>query len=178
MPNWCENKMTISHSDPSLIKRARDAFMNQQLLNEFIPIPHDLRIVAGRVGADDNPDQVLLVSQYTINKAKYGYQNWYDFSVGEWGTKWDVGYNKDWDNKPYDETPTSFTVNFTSAWSPPVNAYDKLFLAGFDIKAYYFEGGVGFCGQFLNGKDTEYTVRNAPLELQEMFSIELDEDEE
>jgi len=62
MPNWCENKMTIKHQDPLMIKRARDAWMSGQFLNEFIPIPKDLEIVSGRVGADDNPDQVKLVA--------------------------------------------------------------------------------------------------------------------
>ena len=177
MPNWCENKLTIGHSDVSLVARARDAFMKRELLNEFIPIPHELKIVSGRIGTDDDPRQVLLVAQYVMNKAKYGYKDWYDYSLGEWGTKWDVGYNPDWKNKPYNETPNSFTVDFESAWSPPVNAYDKLFLAGFDIEAYYLEGGMGFCGQFINGKDTEYKIRDAPAEFYEMFGIELDDEE-
>lgn len=177
MPNWCDNKLTIGHSDSSIVARARNAFMNRQLLNEFIPIPHELKIVSGRIGTENDPKQVLLVAQYAINKAKYGYKDWYDFSIGEWGTKWDVGYDKNLNNAPFYENQNEFTVTFESAWSPPINAYDKLFLAGFEIEAYYFEGSMGFCGEFKNGKDTEYKIRDAPSKFYGMFGIELDGEE-
>lgn len=38
MPNWCENTVTISHTDPSLVKRAADAFNQGKLCQEFLPI--------------------------------------------------------------------------------------------------------------------------------------------
>ena len=68
MPNWCENKMTLRHTDPAMLKRARDAWMSGNFLNEFIPIPEDLKIVAGRVGGDTDPEQVLLVSQQATDR--------------------------------------------------------------------------------------------------------------
>lgn len=173
MPNWCENKMTISHSDPSVIKRARDAWMSGQFLNKFIPIPNDLKIVSGRVGADDNPEQVLLVSQQVINKAQHGYIDWYDFSTNEWGTKWDIGYHKDEDNAPYNENQTEFTVRYNSAWSPPEAACFKLVAMGFDITNYYYEPGMGFCGVFKNGTDTTYSTGEAPEEIQEQFGFDV-----
>lgn len=175
MPNWCENKMTIKHQDPLMIKRARDAWMSGQFLSEFIPIPNDLKIVSGRVGADDNPEQVLLVSQQFINKAQHGYIDWYAFSTNEWGTKWDIGYHKDEDNGPYNENQAEFTVRYNSAWSPPEAACFKLVAMGFDVTNYYYEPGMGFCGVFKDGEDHQYSTGEAPKELQEVFDFDVPE---
>ena len=174
MPNWCENRLTISHSDPSMIKRARDAWMDRRFLKEFIPIPQELTIVSGRVGADDNPEQMLLVAQQEANLKKYGYQDWYTYCVNEWGTKWDIGYQEDW-NEPYDESETTFTVNYNSAWSPPEAACFKLVAMGFDVTNYYYEPGMGFCGVFKDGEDHQYSTGEAPKELQEVFDFDVPE---
>lgn len=173
MPNWCENKLTISHPDPSMIKRARDAWMEHRFLKEFIPIPQDLHIVSGRVGGDDHPDQVLLVAQQTSNLAKHGYQDWYSYCVNEWGTKWDIGYHEHEGNEPFDESDTQFSVKYLSAWSPPEAACFKLVAMGFDITNYYYEPGMGFCGVFKDGDDHQYSTGAAPEEIQEMFGIEV-----
>ena len=174
MPNWCENRLTISHSDPSMIKRARDAWMDRRFLKEFIPIPQELTIVSGRVGADDNPEQMLLVAQQEANLKKYGYQDWYTYCVNEWGTKWDIGYQEDW-NEPCDESETTFTVQYNSAWSPPEAACFKLVAMGFDVTNYYYEPGMGFCGVFKDGEDHQYSTGEAPKELQEVFDFDVPE---
>ena len=174
MPNWCENRLTISHSDPSMIKRARDAWVDRRFLREFIPIPQELTIVSGRVGADDNPEQMLLVAQQEANLKKYGYQDWYTYCVNEWGTKWDIGYQEDW-NEPCDESETTFTVKYNSAWSPPEAACFKLVAMGFDITNYYYEPGMGFCGVFKDGEDHQYSTGEAPKELQEVFDFDVPE---
>jgi hypothetical protein len=43
MPNWCGNLLTISHEDPKMIVRAKEAFAEGRLLNEFIPVPAGLK---------------------------------------------------------------------------------------------------------------------------------------
>ena len=163
--------MTLRHTDPAMLKRARDAWMSGNFLNEFIPIPEDLKIVSGRVGDDTNPEQVLLVSQQATNKAKHGYQDWYSFCVNEWGTKWDIGCRDG--NVPYDETEISFSVKFESAWSPPEAACFKLVAMGFDITNYYYEPGMGFCGVFEDGEDHTYNTMEAPKDIKKMFGIDL-----
>ena len=121
MPNWCNNTMTISHNDPAMIARAREAWMNHKFLTEFIPCPQELiDTIEGFVGDDK---QAELNAKQAANIKKYGYPTWYRFALGEWGTKWDIGYDNDYENNPYDETPNGFTAYFDSAWSPPVDAY-------------------------------------------------------
>ena len=43
MPNWCANTLELKHADPEMIKRAKDAFEAGRLLDEFIPIPLELK---------------------------------------------------------------------------------------------------------------------------------------
>ena len=176
MPNWCNNSVEIRHTDPAMIKRAHDALERGEFLNEFHPVPPDLKIVAGRVGDDETAEQQALVLQENANRAKYGYTNWYDWCVNEWGTKWDVGsegsatLNKD----------GSLTASFDSAWAPPIEAYRMLEDLGFEIKAYYFEGGMMFAGIYEDGDDDYYEVGSMnsseafdllPEDLNEMFGI-------
>ena len=176
MPNWVDNTITLKHSDPTMIKRAHDALERGEFLNEFHPVPPDLKIVAGRVGGDEDAEQQALVLQENANRDKYGYANWYDWCVNEWGTKWDVG---DEGSATLNEDG-SLTASFNSAWSPPIEAYRMLEYLGFKIKAYYFEGGMMFAGIYEDGDDDYYEIggmnseqinAELPKELDEMFGI-------
>jgi hypothetical protein len=111
MPNWCNNTLEIEHDDPEMITRAKKAFAEGKLLNEFVPVPESLHIVAGSVGDPD--EQKKLEEQEGLNRAFHGYANWYDYCVNEWGTKWDVGGDG---YEPSDEGPNKTTLAFDSAW--------------------------------------------------------------
>jgi hypothetical protein len=176
MPNWCNNVVELAHEDPAMLERARDALNRGEFLNEFIPVPESLQIVAGRVGDDSDEAQKQLEADTARNIELHGYGNWYDYCVNEWGTKWDVGGDGQGDIGP---DGTTFTASFDSAWSPPVQAYEKLLDLGFMVRAYYYEGGMGFAGIWDNGDDDFYddlgdskTVEETlPRDLDEMFCI-------
>ena len=152
MPNWCDNTVEIYHKDPAMLERVRSAFNEGKLLNEFVPVPEDLHIVAGRVGDDSDPKQIQLQESEERNRGLYGYTNWYDFCVSEWGTKWDVGG----DGAEAQDIPGGLMLSFESAWSPPINAYEKMLDLGFEIRAMYYEPGMGFAGIWDNGDDDFY----------------------
>ena len=60
MPNWCNNSVEIYHTDPAMIERVRTAFNDGGLLQEFIPVPEDLRnIVAGSVPVAEEAEHKL-----------------------------------------------------------------------------------------------------------------------
>ena len=40
MPNWCDNTLEVSHSDPKMMKRFTNAFKDGRLCEEFIPFPN------------------------------------------------------------------------------------------------------------------------------------------
>jgi hypothetical protein len=174
MPNWCGNTVILRHEDPTMIKRAEDAFARGEFLNEFVPVPDDLKIVAGSVGDPD--EQAKLEAQTKANVERHGYGNWYDWCVNEWGTKWDVGDSQGINDVQSNE----LVLYFDSAWAPPIRAYEKLEDLGFYVYATYYESGCAFCGIYdehgdegydLSGMDSQ-DVRDAiPSELDEAYSI-------
>jgi hypothetical protein len=174
MPNWCNNTLTLEHEDPAMIARAKAAFLNGRLLDEFIPVPTDLKIVAGCVG--DPVEQAKLVEQTELNRVTHGYGNWYDYCVNEWGTKWDVGG----DDGVLNDIEGGIIVSFDSAWAPPTNAYEKLHEMGFKILAMYYEPGMAFAGVWEDGSDDYYEyggldsagiAETLPSALDEAFGI-------
>ena len=173
MPNWCNNYLVLEHEDPAMIERAKKAFADGRLLDEFVPVPKDLHIVAGRVGADDNAEQIKLEEDTARNIATHGYANWYDYCVNEWGTKWDVGGEGD---QASQDSPTDLRMNFDSAWAPPIAAMEKFQDLGFKVKLVYWESGMCFCGVFdENGDDYfDYTDMSAD-EVEANINPEIDE---
>ena len=149
MPNWCQNVVTVSHPDKSKLDEFRQAAVNNQtkassdFMNVLCPQPAD-------VG-----------------------DNWYDWNVANWGTKWDV------DVYVTESADESVTLQFDSAWAPPIEFFRHLTEQGYNVKAYYYESGMGFAGIYDNGQDEEYALEGdaddveatIPEELDEMFNI-------
>ena len=157
MPNWCNNYLELTHDDPEMITRAQKAFADGRLLDEFVPVPKSLHIVAGRVGDDTDPLQIDLEAQEKANLEAHGYSTWYDYCVNEWGTKWDVGGD---DQGPAQDIPGGLIMCFDSAWSPPIQAYEKMLDLGFSIRASYYEPGMCFAGIWEDGDDDYYDLSN------------------
>lgn len=174
MPNWCQNSLTITHDDPTMIARAKAAFETGHFFNEFIPVPQALvDTVSGSFS--DEEEQRKLESQSAKNRHAYGYANWYDFCVGEWGTKWDVS-----DGMIISETENMLMLFFNTAWSMPILAYEKLIAQGFGIEAMYYESGMGFCGSYTSDGgddyiditgDSSWVELNIPSDINAQFNI-------
>ena len=176
MPNWCNNHLTLTHEDPAMIKRAYDALERGEFLQEFIPVPQDLKdTVSGFMGEDQ---RAAHEAQQKANVEKHGYNDWYSFCVNEWGTKWDCGEQGNSDINP--NNPCMLTTGFDTAWSPPIAAYEKLVDLGFSVKAGYYESGMAFTGLWEDGEDDFYDLSNLssaevaqqlPTGLDDLFGI-------
>jgi hypothetical protein len=138
MPNWCENGLYISGQKEEITRFKNQAVDNSVenktalSLAKFLPVPEELQ---NEQSPSRNPNPELI--------EKYGYSNWYDWSIGMWGTKWDV------EAELVDETETLLVYRFSSAWSPPIEwleAVSKMFPT-LAFKMEYEEGGVGFKGE-------------------------------
>lgn len=167
MPNWCGNTLTLTHENPDMIRRAKEAFAEGRFLNEFIPVPREL--------ADTTSPNRSATSAEKL-KQQYGYTDWYSFCVNEWGTKWDIGDGQGINSF----TDNELIVYFDSAWSPPIAAYKKLMDLGFGVYATYYESGCAFAGVFEDGMDDYYDLsgmdsgdvqQQLPQELDEAFGI-------
>jgi len=144
MPNWCLNKLTISHEDRSKVMEFVRAYKEGKACERYLPRPAD--------------------------------QDWYEWNVANWGTKWDIGSDN---GEVHGLNPTivdnEATMSFDSAWSPPIGLYERLNNLGFSVDATYFEPGMGFCGIWHDGDDlyTEYSDKGMiPVRIWEDYNLE------
>ncbi len=83
-------------------------------------------------------------------------EDWYSWNVSNWGTKWDFGLDKNFDDPvevKQNGDKYEVTVSPNTAWSPPLDFYNHLVGLGYNVLASYFEPGMGFCGIYSNGYD-------------------------
>jgi hypothetical protein len=138
MPNWCSNTLQISgdkeqlemFKQKSIIKSGMD--VDIFVMDGCVPMPEELNIMKD-----------ISEEELSIRKAKYGYDNWYDWRFENWGSKWDA-------QEPYiTEEEELLTINFDTAWSPAIpyikqvaKMYPDLI---FDL--YFMETGEWFAGR-------------------------------
>lgn len=135
MPNWCMNKLTVSHPNPDMVDRFEKAYNLGKACSEFLPLP-------------DGED----------------WYNWQINNWGtKWDIGADVGTEKEERyGLKATRVDNEVSCSFDSAWAPPVGLYEKLFELGYDIKATYWEPGMAFCGIWNNGVDNyvEYSTKD------------------
>lgn len=78
-------------------------------------------------------------------------EDWYNWQCNNWGTKWDFGKDEYYDPAKIEDG--NVVVSFNTAWSPPIQFYEKLVELGYNLRATYFEPGLAFCGIWDNGVD-------------------------
>jgi hypothetical protein len=179
MPNWCYNSLTIEGSKELIADVKR-------ILNRPFKQTHDSwNASSGKMELSDTiysnpvfafhniynhiqdgvPDEEYLkqsdFSKSTAEVLSFSGNNWYDWNVRNWGTKWDVAVR---DNEEYpeteltDESETLLIYRFNTAWSPPTEAISKLSLQYPDLDfelSYEEETGWGGLLQFEAGNVSE-----------------------
>jgi len=148
MPNWNSNIVTIKSDDVELMAKVIDAaeksMKSESFFNVLVPRPVEEE------------------------------ENWYDWNVNNWGTKWDTHV------EIVDQTANEIVLSFDTAWSPPIAFYSALEEQGFEVEAYYYEPGMCFAGVYSDGDDNYYEYsgmssdevkETLPQELDEMFCI-------
>jgi len=145
MPNWCNNNITITGPKDKITKLYTEAKAGNGLLQAMYPMPKELEDTTSPAPKEGKPQPLVD-----------GYDNWYDWRVNNWATKWDV----DVENLELSEDGTNISGWFDSAWSPPTGAYEEFLAKNEDcsIKALYYEGGMDFGGEWFDGGDTCLTM--------------------
>ena len=152
MPNWCDNQVTITGPNPvidKIEKIVNEEKDTQGLLQFMFPMPQELK----NTTADGSDNKEMI--------KKYGYSDWYGWACDNWGTKWDIS-----EFYGVDRQDGMISFAFSSAWSPPIGAYEA-FLARYEncsLEAKYYEGGCDFMGIWDNGDDRCYTVSDSAPE--------------
>ena len=133
MPNWCENRLTVEGAKKvvqqfkQLAKPKGDKADSDLSLASLYPVPEG--VYQGDLGPEESK--------------RYGKNNWRDWCITHWGTKWDA------DARLTSELVDFLVYEFESAWSPPV-AWLKKVARDFPRLRFtliYDEPGMGFEGK-------------------------------
>ena len=109
MPNWTENNVLFVGKKKQLktLKTMLKSNENDFDFNNIIPMPKN--IFRGNLGREE--------------EEKYGKNNWYDWSIENWGTKWNSVDTR------VEENGSTLSYNFMTAWDCPreiVNALMRM----------------------------------------------------
>ena len=169
MPNWCNNNIEITgpkHKLDKLLEGAKEG----QLLNTLYPMPKELE------DTENSNDTEKMSKQPVVD----GHNNWYDWRVDKWSTKWDVDvYDGSIQEQEElfgkDDGDKKVAFGFDSAWSPPIGACETYLENNNDmsIKLTYYEPGMDFMGIWEDFDDRCYTCSvDAPTSDSEFWETE------
>ena len=141
MPNWNENTLSISNLTKEEVlkfKKLMTTVDGEEFLDfdKIIPMPEELK---GTASPSVKNEELIK---------KYGYSDWYYWSVANWGTKW----NSSACSMFVDESPLGeqlgIILDFNTAWTPPIPIAKKLgrMFPNALIELEYFEPGCSFMG--------------------------------
>ena len=127
MPNWCSNVITLSGNGLEMFRKTLHSLDEEGKIVEF-----SFRQIVPRPKEQD--------------------ENWYEWNLRNWGTKWDA------DGVDIEDKGGSIVIHIETAWSPPfawaLRASRRI--QDLTIVLKYREPGQGFCGTYtaLNGRET------------------------
>ena len=153
MPNWCDNQITITGPN-SVIDKIEKIVTEEKdgegLLNYFHPMPRQLEDTTSPSSSADKPQPMVE-----------GFDCWYDWRCENWSTKWDVnefyGVDRQYHSEQ-NEGESTISFGFSSAWAPPIGAYEMFLEKNEEcsLRAFYYEGGCDFMGEWRDGVDDCY----------------------
>ena len=108
MPNHCDNYLSACGGTQKTLNAFHKLVGNEIDFNKILPMPQALRDQAekGPLPLEDRDGP-----------------NWYDWSVENWGTKWNA-YQHSTTERDYDRGEINY--NFLTAWGPPVPIVHEL----------------------------------------------------
>ena len=164
MPNYCNNNIVITGSNSVIDKIEKIANGDKgDLLQYFYPMPKALEDTTAPLQKDATKEEKAKAKE---NLKKYGYDNWYDWRVENWGTKWDIMEFYNINRKEIGEDESEISLGFDTAWAPALGAYEKFIdeNSNCSLKAYYYEPGCDFMGEWDNGIDSCFEVAKYGLD--------------
>ena len=164
MPNYCNNNIVITGPNSVIDKIEKIAKGDKgDLLQYFYPMPKALQDTTAPLQKDATKEEKAKAKE---NLKKYGYDNWYDWRVENWGTKWDIMEFYNITRKEIGEDESEIELGFDTAWAPALGAYEKFIdeNSNCSLKAYYYEPGCDFMGEWDNGMDSCFEVAKYGLD--------------
>ena len=147
MPNWCENRATITAPTVEMAEKLANAYNAGALFEGLVPTPKE--VLSNESIPVKNADDSISVYN-VLHDSEYSWR------LNNWGTKWDVGVDSEDDDRA-EVDGCAVTLYFDSAWSPPIAFYQAIEALGYVVDASYNESGMAFCGIYADGEEHEFT---------------------
>ena len=163
MPNYCNNNIVITGPNSVIDKIEKIANGDKgDLLQYFYPMPKELNDTVA--GPEPKTKKEKLEKRRL--QVEYGASNWYDWRVENWGTKWDIMEFYNINRKEIGEDESEISLGFDTAWAPALGAYERFIdkNSNCSLKAYYYEPGCDFMGEWDNGMDSCFEVAKYGLD--------------
>ena len=163
MPNYCNNNIVITGPNSVIDKIEKIANGDKgDLLQYFYPMPKELNDTVA--GPEPKTKKEKLEKRRL--QVEYGASNWYDWRVENWGTKWDIMEFYNITRKEIGEDESEIELGFDTAWAPALGAYERFIdkNSNCSLKAYYYEPGCDFMGEWDNGIDSCFEVEKYGLD--------------
>jgi hypothetical protein len=163
MPNYCNNNIVITGPNSVIDKIEKIANGDKgDLLQYFYPMPKELNDTIA--GPEPKTKKEKLEKRRL--QVEYGASNWYDWRVENWGTKWDIMEFYNINRKEIGEDESEISLGFDTAWAPALGAYERFIdkNSNCSLKAYYYEPGCDFMGEWDNGMDSCFEVAKYGLD--------------
>ena len=152
MPNWCDNRVTISSNteDDSQFKELVAKFQVERPFNEIYPKPDFTKIPNSKgelpikeVHKNDKGEIVCETFNFPDGKND---DRWYHWCIDNWGTKWDINLVEADVEDSYAE------FGFQTAWAPASGIFDKIKEDYPDVAIswFYDEPGMEIAGYLPN----------------------------
>lgn len=170
MPNWIQNIITVPDDD---IKKLHELLLNKGEVdfNKLIPMPKELEDTQSPANVVPDDEYQAKLKEYDnsgfgkpISQSmsdelikKFGFNNWYNWSIENWDTKWNA----------HDTIIDDETILFQTAWSMPEKVIAKLSTLMPDtiIEVKYADEDIGSnCG--------EYTIKNGEILSERTFATD------
>ena len=126
MPNWCNNRVTVSGTEKD-ISKISDIFSDtKSVFNHIIQSP-DWKRLPNEKGQFPQLERMKNPNTGEVMWETYNFPDgknddrWYHWNIQNWGTKWDAC------DKSIDyEDDEILALTFNTAWSPPEGIVEKL----------------------------------------------------
>jgi len=165
MPNWCEVDVVVSgrgadvDAFESMLRSRAGSDGTVSILATFLPRPEELN---DTVSPNRPPHAESAISNATLEERQkmleeneawkrrceklveaYGYDNWYDWSYGEWGIKWSD------QTTIIERRARSLRLGAECPWGAPCPGLEKVstMFPNLRFSARWFEAGMGFSGK-------------------------------
>jgi len=182
MPNWCYNTTNI-YGLTDNVKAFEEAIKDRGdggFIRHLYPIPEVLANTPATFVDLENPvhpnwvnlvadgtwtqeyyderaaEAIASAQVYKDNIENYGYKDWYDWAISNWGTKWgdcELVVNDVYLN---DEYTSTLELEYETAWGPATDALNHIstMFPKLIFYTFYREEGMGFAGyhKVCNGK--------------------------